>query len=253
MSQYHVGVDLHKTVAQVCVLDGRGEVVEEWRAALPDSGAGATRVARLAGHNRPSRLAVEALGCNRWFVNSCRAAGLDVLVVHPGALGLKKSGRKTDRRDAAEIARRLYLGDLDKHARSHYPAEAEFGRRKLLRARHVQVQRRQQTVNQIRALINACLLRPPVDSLASKKGLAWLHALELPTADLTFCLRVFVRDLEHLLEEIASLDEQIGKLSDEPTVAAMVESLPSMGVQSAATILYELGGSGNLKRDPAAT
>jgi transposase len=248
MSKYHIGIDLHKVVAQVCVFDEQGDVSEEWRAALPDAAAGAALVARLSAYVRPSRIAVEALGCNRWFVNSCRAAGLDVLVVHAAALGLKKSGRKTDRRDAAEIARRLYLGDLDKNARSYYATEPDFGRRKLLRTRHVEVERRKQAVNQIRALLNAYLLRPPTDGVDSKKSLAWLRTLELPTPDLTFCLRVFVRDLEHLLAEIDLLDEQIATLIAEPMVATMVKVLPSMGVQSAATMFYELGDIRRFRR-----
>lgn len=248
MSQYHAGVDLHKTVAQVCVLDGCGEVRREWRAALPDAAAGEALVAELAALPRPLRVAVEALGCNRWFVNSCRAAGLDVLVVHAAALGLKKLGRKTDRRDAAEIARRLFLGDLDRFARSYFAGEKEFGRRKLLRTRHDLVGRRQQTLNQIRSLLNAYLLRAPTERLTTKKALAWLKGLELPTPDLTFCLRTFVADLEHLLSTIASLEERISALASEPGVATMVEVLPSMGVQTAATLLFELGDVRRFRR-----
>jgi transposase len=241
MTKYHIGVDLHKTVAQVCALDDRGEVVREWRAPLADSAAGASLVAELAAFPPPSRVAVEALGCNRWFVNSCRAAGVDVTVVHAAALKLKESGRKTDRRDAAEIARRLYMGDIDKHARSYYATETEYGRRKLLRTRHFLLGRRQEAINQIRALLNAYLLRPPTETLPSKKSLEWLRTLELPTPELTYSLGVFVRDLEHLLGEIKRLDEQIQALAKEPKIAAMVEVLPSVGVLTAATIFYELG------------
>lgn len=248
MSQYHVGVDLHKTVAQVCVLDERGEVLREWRASLPDAAAGASLVAEIAALPRPLRVAVEALGCNRWFVNGCRAAGLDALVVHAAALGLKKLGRKTDRRDAAEIARRLFLGDLDRFARSYFAGETEFGRRKLLRTRHDLVGRRQQALNQIRSLLNAYLLRAPTARLTTKGARAWLKTLELPTPDLTFCLQTHLADLEHLLQAIASLDERISTLSSEPVVATMVEVLPSMGVQTAATLFFELGDVRRFRR-----
>jgi transposase len=245
MSKYHVGVDLHKTVAQVCVLNEEGERHREWRADLPDPEAGAKLLADLSAYAKPSRIAVEALGCNRWFVNGCRAAGLDVIVVHAAALKLKESGRKTDRRDAAEIARRLYLGDLDRHARSYYPGEEEHGRRKLLRTRHEVVQCRQQAVNQIRALLNAYLIRPPMTTLDSKRGVAWLRSLTLPTADLTYSLGVYIRRLEHLNEEVRLLDERIESLAAQPEVATLLKCLPSVGVLTAATILYELG---DLKR-----
>lgn len=245
MAKYYVGIDLHKTVAQVCVLDEEGEPHREWRAALPDAEAGARLLADLAAYAKPSRIAVEALGCNRWFVNGCRASGLDVIVVHAAALKLKESGRKTDRRDAAEIARRLRLGDLDRHARSYYPSEEEHGRRRILRTRHEVVQSRQQAVNQIRALLNAYLIRPAMTTLDSKRAVAWLSSLTLPTPDLTYSLGVYLRRLEHFNEEIRLLDARIEALSAEPDVARLLECLPSVGVLTAATILYELG---DLKR-----
>ena len=245
MAKYHVGVDLHKTVAQVCVLNEQGEPHAEWRAQLPDAEAGAKLLADLSAYASPSRIAVEALGCNRWFVNGCRAAGLDVIVVHAAALKLKESGRKTDRRDAAEIARRLYLGDLDRHARSYYAGEEEHGRRKLLRTRHEVVQTRQEAVNQIRALLNAYLLRPPMSTLDSKRAVAWLRSLTLSTPDLTYALGVYIRRLEHLNEEIRALDARIEALGAEPEVTKLTECLPNVGVLTAATILYELG---DLKR-----
>ena len=54
MTEYHIGVDLHRTVAQVCVLNERGEVHPEWRASLTDCEAGAKRVADL-GEFAPRR------------------------------------------------------------------------------------------------------------------------------------------------------------------------------------------------------
>jgi transposase len=50
---------------------------------------------------------------NRWFVNACQAMGLRILVANPSTLKLKRSGKKTDRRDAHELARRLWLGDIE--------------------------------------------------------------------------------------------------------------------------------------------
>lgn len=241
MVKYHVGIDLHKSVAQVCVLDERGELVEEWRHALPDAESGQALLGRLASRGRESRLAVEAMGCNRWLVNGLQALGLEVLVVHAAALGLKQLGKKTDRRDAYEIARRLYLGDLERHARSHYTSEDVHGKRKLLRVRQAQVQARQRTVNQIRALLNAYLLRPPCDGLLTKRSLAWLRALELPTPLLTFSLRILLQALDSLRAQIAALDAEILGLAAEPKVAGLAANLPQLGVQSASTLLYELG------------
>ena len=45
----------------------------------------------------------------------------------PRKLDLKKLDKKTDRRDAREIARHLWLGDLDRMARTYYPSDEEYG------------------------------------------------------------------------------------------------------------------------------
>src|SRR5215467_3357842 len=137
---YSIGIDLHRTVIQICVLDERGERVAEERIRYRSLDEGREAIAWLRRFAPSCRIAVEALGLNRWFVNACLAAGLDVLVCDPRKLDLKKLGKKTDRRDAREIARRLWLGDLDRMARTYYPSDAEYGRRKLLRVRHRLIQ-----------------------------------------------------------------------------------------------------------------
>ena len=241
MTKYHVGIDLHKTVAQVCVRNGRGEIVAERRIGLRTRSDGADCLDALMRWADGGRFAVEAVGSNRWFVNACREAGLEVLVVHAAALDLKKTGRKTDKRDAREISRRLYLGDLDRYARSYFPSDEEFGRRKLLRVRHFQVQRRQQTVNQIRAMLNAYLIRPPKEVLTGKANRAWLRGVELPSEDLTFTLQVLVDDLESLVDQIRRLDQRIATLRAIPEIEALETHLPQVGIQTAATLHCELG------------
>ena len=241
MLKYHVGIDLHKTVAQICVLDADGEIVKERRFDIPDHAAGDALVAWL-GHWAPEgRFAVESLGVNRWFVNDCRAAGYDLLVAHAAQMELRKTGKKTDKRDAREIARRLRLGDLHRHARSYFPTNEEYGRRQLLRFRYAQVNRRKQVESRIGAMLNAHLIRPPHRTLDCKKNLAWLKELDLPTEEETYVLRMHVPELETLNAQIAVLDKRIRELGDVEEVAVIERQLPSVGVLSAATILYELG------------
>ena len=105
MAKYHVGIDLHKTVAQVCVLDAQGEVFKEVRVPLAEQEAGRGFLDFLCQWRDEGCFAVEAVGCNRWFVLGCIERGLEVQVVHAAALDLKQSGKKTDKRDAREIAR----------------------------------------------------------------------------------------------------------------------------------------------------
>jgi hypothetical protein len=46
---------------------------------------------------------------NRWFVNACQAAAMRIVVATPPTRNLKRSGKKPERRDAYELARRLWL------------------------------------------------------------------------------------------------------------------------------------------------
>jgi len=242
MTTAYIGVDLHRTVIQICVLDERGERIAEERLRYGSLEEGLAAVAFLERFGPSCRVAVEALGLNRWLVNACLAAGLDILVCDPRKLDLKKLGKKSDRRDAYEIARKLWLGDLDRTARTYYPTEAEYGRRKLLRVRHRLVQMRQQTVNQMRGILNAYQVPAPRGVLYTGPSRARLAAIRLPVEDLQRAFDALLRVLEGLQGQIEALTRRVRQLPrEEADVAALEATLPGIGAQSAATLLAELG------------
>jgi len=238
---YSIGVDLHHCVIQICVLDERGERVAEGRIRYSTLDEGQQAVAWLRRF-APARIAVEALGLNRWFVNACREADLDVLVADPRKLDLKKLGKKTDRRDAREIARRLWLGDLDRMARTYYPSDVEYGRRKLLRVRHRLVQMRQQTINQLRGMLNAYQIPAPQGALYTGPSRQRLASVALPVAELQQAFEALLAVLERLQAQIQALTRAVEEwATSDSAVAALRDTLPSIGAQSAATLLVELG------------
>ncbi len=242
MTAYHIGIDLHKSVAQVCVLNATGEPEVERRFQLPDRAAGEALVAWLAEFGGEARLAVEALGCNRWFVRACRDAGLEILVVHAADLGLKNAGKKTDRRDAREIARRLHLGDLHRFAKSYFPTEEEYGWRKVLRVRHKLVGKRTSLQAEIRGLLNAHLVRPPKGDLHGSKQITWLRCLDLGEASQTLVLHELAVVLEGIQASVARLTKEIERLAgEEATTRWIVQNLPQAGPQTALSLRAELG------------
>jgi transposase len=242
MTTAYIGIDLHRTVIQICVLDERGERIAEERIRYQRLEEGAKAVAFVERFGPGCRVAVEALGLNRWFVNGCLEAGLDVLVCDPRKLDLKKLGMKTDRRDAREIARRLWLGDLDRMARTYYPSDQEYGRRKLLRVRHRLVQMRQQTINQLRGMLNAYQIPGPRGVLYTRPSRARLAAVTLPVAELQQAFEALLAVLESVQGQIEGLTRHVRRLPREEADVAMLESeLPGIGAQSAATLLAELG------------
>lgn len=242
MTTSYIGIDLHRTVIQICVLDDHGTLQAEERIRYQSLEEGLRAVAFVQRYGPDCRVAVEALGLNRWFVNECRKESLEVLVCDPRKLDLKKLGKKTDRRDAREIARRLWLGDLDRMARTYYPSDTEYGRRKLLRVRHRIVQMRQQTINQLRGMLNAYQIAAPRAVLYTRPSRERLAAVQFPVPELQQSFAALLAVLEGLQQQIDGLNRRVRKLlREESDVAVLATELPGIGAQSAATLLAELG------------
>jgi transposase len=239
-SQYFLGIDLHKTIVQICVLDADGLEVREERHRIGTLAEGLELVESLARW-QPARMAVEAVGLNRWFVNACRKRGYDLVVVDAGRLNLRACGRKTDRRDALEIARRLRLGDLDRHAATYFPGDEEYGLRQLERVRHDLVGQRTHLSNRIRSMLDAYRIEAPRGSLYSPRALGALRALRFPVEDLEVCLKALVHALGEVEESIGRLTARILERAKAPHIAALQEMVPEVGAQTALTLVAELG------------
>ena len=241
VTRFFVGVDLHKTIIQICVLAHDGSTMCERRflvRTLTDSGP---LFSFLEPYRTCGRIAVEAVGLNRWFVNGLLERGYDVVVCDPLKLHLKMLGRKTDRRDAQEIARRLHLGDIDRNATTWYAEDETYGRRKVLRARHAQMEIRQQVLNQIRALLNAYKVTGFSGDLTSRRMIAQLSNLELATAELTVVLQSWVSLVVSLGESIALLEYQLKEMTRGSLAEHLEHHLEYVGLISAAALVYELG------------
>lgn len=240
-AQYCIGIDLHKTVVQVCVVNKEGDVHEEFRQRLDKPDAETEVLQRLRRWKANGQYVVEAQGLNRWFVNACQALGLRIIVANPTTLTLNRSGKKTDRRDAYELARRLWLGDIEKHARTYYPTDEEYGKRKVLRVRHKCVALRQQVINQLRGLLGAYRIPAPQTVLYTASSIAKLERVEMPTTEVTFCVRTLVTVLKALQQAIIPLTRQITQSAEAPRVATLQAQLPSVVAQTALTLDAELG------------
>jgi transposase len=238
VERFYVGVDLHRDVIQVCVRDEAGEIREERR--YRGSGR-AESLERIVALGEGTQVTVEAIGLNRWFVNALKGRGVEVYVADPTKLGLRQQGKKTDRRDARELSRRLRLGDISREASTYYPSELEYATRKLVRTRHALVRQRQRTANAIRAVLNAYAIEGTPDKLWTRKGLAWLEGLELGQPRLTTCVRAQTAILRALAEQLDALSSEIQAVAKEPRVALAMSALPQVAAVTATTLLYELG------------
>jgi transposase len=177
MERQYIGIDLHKASFHACAVTETGQRL--WEASFPRSAEGIAAFAArdVAG----AQLAVEATGPTWPFVDAVTAIGVQACVVDPRKTKLKAGfAAKTDRLDARRLADALRRESV---VSIYIPPPAIRQLRELCRGRQQLVRLRTRTVQAIRAL----LLRldgpePPVTSLISARGLAWLSTVHLADA-----------------------------------------------------------------------
>ena len=239
---HFIGVDLHKKALQFCVVDERGNLLTEKPVKIAPDAGGEMVFDQFRPWQGSCRMAVEAVGMNRWFVNGLKARGYDIVVADPIKLNLKVLGKKTDKRDAQEIARRLWLGDIDRDAKTWYPDDDVYGDRKLVRTRRQLMKYRLGLNNEIRAQLRSYNISPPARNLHSPKGVAGLLAITMPNAALTACLHALTRAMADIETQIGVLTEQIEKrVAGDERLRELQQQLPSMGTITTLTLVSELG------------
>ena len=240
-SEYWIGVDLHTRVIQVCVQDAEGDVVHEERVSGDSLEVGLDLVERLAERFPNGNVVVEAVGVSRWFVAACAEQGLSVTVAHAARLDLKCSGRKTDLRDARELARRHRLGDIVRHANSYHASDEEYGWRQLLRRRHSLVSMRTSVISQIRALLRSHREASPKGDLYGPRNFKALQRIRLKDR----CERLVLRNLLQVLASthraVMVLSKKVDRLSKQDERMAPLRDMPYVGPITSCVLVAELG------------
>ena len=236
-----IGVDLHSRVIQVCVLNASGDRCFQERYLGSSLAEGLQCVQELAERFPKAKLAVEALGSNRWFVRACREHGLKVTIAHGSRLALKDSGRKTDQRDSFELARRHRLGDIERNAQAYHPDDEEYGWRQLLRRRHGLVEQRSSVTAQLRAMLRTHRIKQPTGDLYGPRNLEKIRAIRLQNEDEQTAFDALAGALEALDRSIRGLDRRtVAVVRKHPRLAPLLR-LPFVGPITATTLIAELG------------
>lgn len=252
MVKHSIGVDLHKEVAQICILDERGEVIREDRFCCNDEPSRKHLIDELLAYQSTGRCCVEAIGMNRWFVQRLQEQGMEVIIADPSKLNLKMHGKKTDRRDAREIARRLFLGDIESYAKTYFCTDEEYGWRKLVRIRLHLIHIRQASINQLRGMLNAYGMGERFPGvLYGKKHLEKLKEVrfEIPTLEQSF--RSLVDVVRSIQVQIDNLDEELQIEVQKNEKLYPLMELSGLGALSVCTMVYELGEVSRFKHSKA--
>ena len=221
---HFVGLDVHKQVVQAVIVDERGDTLHQSR--FPCSREDLLIFAKK--HLSPSdHLALEAT-TNTWAVVSILQPLVGNLVVSNPlrTKAIAQAKVKTDKVDAMVLAQLLrcdYLPPV------WIPDEQTQHLRHLTSRRASLVADRTAVKNRLHSILHQRLIASPVDDLFSKKGLAWLRALDLD--DLGAAARDSeLRLLEAIEKEVALLDQTIARKAYADGRAKLLMTLPGVSV-----------------------
>lgn len=199
-----VGLDLGDKESVYVIVDGEGAVVGQGRVR---SNASALRGA--FGKLRPARIVIEAGTHSHWVSRTLKELKHEVVVANPRQLSwLSKNVRKSDRKDAALLAR---VGRVDRELLQPLEHRGEEAQRDLamLRARKATVEARKGLINHVRGVVKSYGERLPkcsADSFAKQAALA------LP-AELRAALMPLVEEVGRLTVLIKGYDKKVDELS----------------------------------------
>jgi transposase len=243
MSIIHwIGIDDHADKWTIVEYRGSEEKPAREFELVPDDRGYRRLIAFAKGLGGEVRMVYEAGPCGFELYRILSKAGLNCRVAAP-ALTPRKPGEKvkTNRRDAAKLARYLRSNDLTFVV---VPDEDQESLRDLIRSR----QSVQRDVGRVRKQIIQLLLRYGHryrDGQAwTLRFWAWLKTIELKGADSRFVLDEMTHELEHRLIQLKRYDDQIelaSKKAEHAPYLAALRTLHGINLLSAMTILSEFG------------
>lgn len=228
--RFYIGLDAHTTTSTLCVLDEHGRHVETFtvRGRFP---AVAQRLRGLR-----TRLGGELVVCyeaslSYGVLHDLLTPFCHVVVAHPGRLRLIFQGkRKNDRVDAKKLATLLLL---DQVPRVHVPSIDVRAWREVVEFRRSTIDKRTRCKNGIKAVLRKLSIAVPFRSLWTKKGMAWLKELALPTPQATLKRDVLLDELEHLGRQVGRVTKELDRLALLHPAVTLLMTIPGIGPRTA--------------------
>jgi transposase len=238
----YVGLDVHKGGIVVAVAEGggRGEVREYGR--IGNTAAALTRLVRkLGGAGVRLRFCYEAGPCGYGIQRQLSALGHECVVVAPSLIPRRAGDRvKTDRRDAASLARLHRAGEL---TAVWVPDAAHEAMRDLVRARLDAVHALRRARQQLSGFLlrRGCHYGRPAWTKLHRR---WLAGLKFGQAVHHIVLEDYIQAVEVAAARRDRLTAQIEAMLPDWTLAPVVAALQTMrgmALVNAATLIAELG------------
>jgi transposase len=224
---FYVGLDIHTKHISICALSETGQVTHRSRVRSIEE-----MVQILKGLPDRFEVCYEASCGYGHFHDLLRPLAARVLVAHPGQLRLIfRSKNKNDRNDAERLAKLLYLGETPT---VHVPSLEVRTWRELINCRSQVIAKRTRAKNTLRALLRGAGVVPPKQpGLWTKKGLAWLRQVALPTTSQQLRRDLLLEEIETLIRQVRRIEQQLNRQAQQTSAVAQLRSIPGVGIRTA--------------------
>ncbi len=230
-----VGVDLHKRILEVCILDADGRVVLRHRLELTRERL--TNFAR--DYLTPDDLVAVEATTNTWaVVRLLKPFVAGVVVSNPlKTRAIAEAKVKTDKVDAHVLAQLLRCDFLPG---VWQPDEATEGVRRLTARRARLVGQQTAIKNRLHAILAERLIDVPYKTLFSRAGVAWLRGLELDQQGRGW-VDSDLRLLESLDREIEACEVELVRGGHDDARVRLLMTLPGVDIHVAQVLVATLG------------
>jgi transposase len=227
---FYVGLDIHTKHISICALSEKGQLVLRAQVRTIEE-----MMRILKGLPDRFEVCYEASCGYGHFHDLLQPLAARVLVAHPGQLRLIfRSKNKNDRNDAERLAKLLYLGETPT---VHVPSLEVRSWRELINCRSQVIAKRTRAKNAVRALLRSAGVVPPKQpGLWTKKGLAWLRQLALPTASQQLRRDLLLEEIETLIHQVRRIEQQLNRQAQQTSAVAQLRSIPGVGIRTAEAV-----------------
>lgn len=234
-----VGLDVHKRILQICIIDAKGKVLIKERLENFDR---QTLLDFARQHLKPQdRVALEAT-TNTWAVaRLLRPFVAEVVASNPlTTKAIAQAKVKTDKIDAEVLAQLLRCDYLPQ---VWQPDEGTSLLRELTSRRTALVGDRTAVRNRIHNLLAVRLLNVPFNELFGPAGRAWLTAIPPEELDAQgrLILDADLRLHDAIEREIETLEEELARRGYSDARVKLLMTLPGVDVMVAETVVAALG------------
>lgn len=225
---YTVGLDVHSSRSNLCILDDHGKKVRE----RVVRGSPREVVRELSRLDQAFKVCYEASTSCGWLYDQLSPLAARVAVAHPGQLRLIfKSKKKNDRVDAAKLAKLLYLDEVPC---AYVPGVAVRSWRAMIEHRTALVEKRTRTKNALRAVLRSqAIAMPAKKKLWTREGLAWLGRVELGAPGDALRRDMLLEELAHFERQIVRVTQELDRIGADHPGVTLLRTIPGVGPRTA--------------------